>query len=90
MRKEELEQALATALNFVAPFKLQKIGSKVSGHVISDTSRGKADSCASRMIWDAWNPPSDQRLPNKWERCWPIRMTSGTLTYPPKRDEGHL
>jgi acid stress-induced BolA-like protein IbaG/YrbA len=54
MRKEELEQVLADSLKLRSPrFKLQKIGSKVSGHVISDTFRGKTDSARQQMIWDA-------------------------------------
>jgi acid stress-induced BolA-like protein IbaG/YrbA len=54
MRKEEIEKALADRLNLRSPrFKLQKVGSKVSGHVISDTFRGKTDSARQRMIWDA-------------------------------------
>lgn len=54
MRKEDLEEVLGGALKLRSPrFKLQKIGSKVSGHVISDTFRGKADSARQQMIWDA-------------------------------------
>lgn len=67
MRKEEVEQVLAGTLKLRSPrFKLQKIGSKVSGHVISDTFRGKADSSRQQMIWDAleaaFGPEAPQRV----------------------------
>ena len=54
MRKEEREHVLADSLKLRSPrFKPQKIGSKVSGHVTSDTFRGKADNARQQMIWDA-------------------------------------
>jgi acid stress-induced BolA-like protein IbaG/YrbA len=54
MRKEQIEKALADGLSLQSPrFKLQKIGAKVSGHIISDTFRGKTDSARQQMIWDA-------------------------------------
>jgi acid stress-induced BolA-like protein IbaG/YrbA len=54
MRKEQIENLLADRLKLKSPrFKLQKVGSKVSGHLVSDTFRDKTDSERQRMIWDA-------------------------------------
>ena len=54
MRKEEIERILTGKLRLESPrFKLQKVGQKISGHVISDTFARKTDSTRQRMIWDA-------------------------------------
>ena len=54
MRKTELEALLTTKLGLKAPvFRLQKVGTKWSGLMISDTFKGKADNVRQKMIWDA-------------------------------------
>ncbi len=54
MSKVKLQQLLTERLNLRDPqFKLEKIGAKLAGSVISETFRGKTDRDRQRMLWDA-------------------------------------
>jgi acid stress-induced BolA-like protein IbaG/YrbA len=54
MSKVKLQQLLSNRLQLNNPmFKLEKIGSKLAGSVISDTFKGKSARQRVRMIWDA-------------------------------------
>lgn len=53
MSKVKLEQLLTQGLGLHEPvFKLEKIGSKLAGSVISDTFRGKSARQRVQMVWD--------------------------------------
>jgi len=54
MSKVKLQQMLSQQLSLDHPvFKLEKIGSKVAGSIISRTFRGKSDRVRQKMIWSA-------------------------------------
>jgi acid stress-induced BolA-like protein IbaG/YrbA len=54
MSKVKLQQLLSQKLALKRPlFKLEKIGSKLAGSIISETFRGISDSARQNMIWDA-------------------------------------
>ena len=54
MSKVKLQQLLERHLGLTQPiFKLEKIGSKVAGSIISATFRGKSSRVRQKMIWDA-------------------------------------
>jgi acid stress-induced BolA-like protein IbaG/YrbA len=54
MSKIKLQQLLSQNLALHHPlFRLERIGSKLAGSIISDTFRGKSDRARQKMIWDA-------------------------------------
>jgi len=54
MSKVKLQQMLSRNLELKgAEFKLEKIGSKLAGSIISETFRGISDRRRQKMIWDA-------------------------------------
>ena len=54
MSKVKLQQLLTQRLGLQEPvFKLEKIGSKLAGSVISDTFKGKSARQRVQMVWDA-------------------------------------
>jgi acid stress-induced BolA-like protein IbaG/YrbA len=54
MSKIKLQQLLSQDLVLHRPvFRLEKIGAKLAGSIISDTFRGKSDRVRQKMIWDA-------------------------------------
>jgi acid stress-induced BolA-like protein IbaG/YrbA len=53
MSKVKLQQMLSENLGLRKPvFKLEKIGSKIAGSIISDTFRGKSDRVRQKIIRD--------------------------------------
>jgi acid stress-induced BolA-like protein IbaG/YrbA len=54
MSKVKLQDILTRRLRLAAPvFRLEKIGTKLAGSVISETFKGRSDHHRQRMIWDA-------------------------------------
>lgn len=54
MSKVKLQRLLSDRLALERPaFKLEKIGSKLAGSIISATFRGKSDRRRLQMIWNA-------------------------------------
>ena len=54
MSKVKLQRLLSKSLGLDHPeFRLEKIGTKVAGSIISNTFRGKSDRTRQKMIWDA-------------------------------------
>lgn len=54
MSKVKLQQLLVQRLGLHDPvFKLEKIGSKLAGSIISETFKGKSAGQRVQMIWDA-------------------------------------
>ena len=54
MSKVKLQKLLSEKLALKRPeFRLEKIGSKIAGSIISETFRGKSDRGRQEMIWDA-------------------------------------
>ena len=54
MSKIKLQQLLTRRLRLSRPiFKLESIGSKLAGSIISDTFKGKSAQKRQTMIWDA-------------------------------------
>jgi len=54
MSKVKLQQLLSQSLGLRQPvFKLEKIGSKLAGSIISETFKGIPDRVRQKMIWDA-------------------------------------
>jgi acid stress-induced BolA-like protein IbaG/YrbA len=54
MSKIKLQQLLTRRLRLNEPvFKLEKIGSKLAGSIISQTFKGKSARQRQEMIWDA-------------------------------------
>jgi acid stress-induced BolA-like protein IbaG/YrbA len=54
MSKIKLQRLLSQNLALNRPvFKLERIGSKLAGSIISNTFRGKTDRRRQKMIWDA-------------------------------------
>jgi acid stress-induced BolA-like protein IbaG/YrbA len=54
MSKAELERLLKDKLSLKQPtFRLEKVGAKLSGSVISETFRGKTARQRQTMVWDA-------------------------------------
>lgn len=53
MSKVKLQQVLTQRLRLNEPvFKLERIGSKLAGSIISDTFKGKSARQRVQMIWD--------------------------------------
>lgn len=53
MSKVKLQKLLSDGLGLKQPeFRLEKIGSKIAGSIISETFRGKSDRVRQEMIWD--------------------------------------
>ena len=54
MSKIKLQNLLSAELGLERPiFKLERIGTKVAGSIISTTFRGKSDRARQQMIWKA-------------------------------------
>ena len=54
MSKVKLQQLLTKRLELADPvFRLERIGTKLAGSVISETFKGKSSRRRLRMIWDA-------------------------------------
>jgi acid stress-induced BolA-like protein IbaG/YrbA len=54
MSKVKMQQLLTQRLGLAQPiFKLEKIGAKLAGSIISETFKGKSDRERQRIIWDA-------------------------------------
>ena len=54
MSKVKLQKLLSDRLGLKQPeFRLEKIGTKIAGSIISETFRGKSDRVRQEMIWDA-------------------------------------
>ena len=54
MSKLKLQQLLSHHLALEQPeYKLEKIGTKLAGSIISPSFRGKSDRQRQKMIWDA-------------------------------------
>jgi acid stress-induced BolA-like protein IbaG/YrbA len=54
MSKVKLQKLLIRQLGLVDPiFRLEKIGTKLAGSIISATFKGKSDRRRLHMIWDA-------------------------------------
>ena len=53
MSKVKLQQLLSRNLKLKQPiFRLEKMGAKLAGSIISETFRGKSDRQRQKMIWD--------------------------------------
>jgi acid stress-induced BolA-like protein IbaG/YrbA len=54
MSNVKLQQILSERLSLVHPiFRLEKIGTKLAGSVISETFKGKSERQRLHMLWDA-------------------------------------
>jgi acid stress-induced BolA-like protein IbaG/YrbA len=54
MSKVKLQQLLTRRLRLTQPeFRLERIGSKLAGSIISETFKGKSARQRQKMIWDA-------------------------------------
>jgi len=54
MSKVKLQQILTERLGLAHPtFRLEKIGAKLAGSVISETFKGKSERKRLHMLWDA-------------------------------------
>jgi acid stress-induced BolA-like protein IbaG/YrbA len=67
MRKKELEAVLTRRLSLSDPrFKLEKVGTRLVGHVISDSFKGLSDIQRLDKVWDAleaeWGHDSVRRV----------------------------
>jgi len=54
MSKVKLQEILTRRLGLVRPiFRLERIGTKLAGSIVSETFKGKSDRRRMHMIWDA-------------------------------------
>ena len=54
MSKVKLQQLLARHLQLIQPeFRLERIGTKLAGSIISETFKGKSARQRQKLIWDA-------------------------------------
>lgn len=54
LTKSKLKKILRSELALRTPvFRLESVGGRISGSVISETFKGKRDSGRQKMIWDA-------------------------------------